>query len=53
MEHYSAISIENPLDDLFVSVTDIYANYDEGEINYIEAIEILRRTCAHFLEVTK
>lgn len=43
----------NPIDDLFFSVTDIYTQYDEGEINYIEALEILRRVATHFLEGTK
>jgi hypothetical protein len=43
----------NPLDDLHFSVNDIYAQYDEGEINYIEALEILRRVATHFLEATK
>jgi hypothetical protein len=43
----------NPIDDLFFSVNDIYTQYDEGEINYIEALEILRRVAQHFLEATK
>ena len=43
----------NPLDDLHFSVNDIYTQWDEGEIEYIEALEILRRVCAHFLESTK
>jgi hypothetical protein len=43
----------NPLDDLHFSVNDIYTQYDEGEINYIEALEILRRVAQHFLESTK
>lgn len=43
----------NPIDDLFFSVNDIYTQYDEGDINYIEALEILRRVATHFLESTK
>jgi hypothetical protein len=42
-----------PIDELHGSVNDIYTQYDEGEITYDEAVEILRRVCAHFLEVTK
>jgi allophanate hydrolase subunit 1 len=37
------------IDDLFVSVTDIYAQYDEGEISYAEAREILKRCCEAFI----
>jgi hypothetical protein len=43
----------NPLDDLHFSINDIYTQYDEGEIEYIEALEILRRVAQHFLESTK
>jgi hypothetical protein len=43
----------NPLDDLHASVNDIYTQWDEGEIEYIEALEILRRVATHFLEATK
>ena len=43
----------NPLDDLHFSVNDIYTQWDEGEIEYIEALEILRRVATHFLESTK
>lgn len=43
----------NPLDDLFFSVNDIYAQWDEGSTEYVEAVEILRRVAEHFLEVTK
>jgi len=52
MMHYSAVEINNPLDDLFVSVNDIYEQYDEGRINYPDAISILKRTTNHFLKVT-
>lgn len=52
MMHYSAVEINNPLDDLFVSVNDIYEQYDEGKINYPDAIAILKRTTNHFLKVT-
>jgi hypothetical protein len=41
--------ITNNVDDLFFSVTDIYTQYDEGEINYAEAVVILNRVCRHFL----
>ena len=50
MMHYSAVEITNPLDDLFVSVNDIYEQYDEGELEYQESIAILRRVCNHFLK---
>ena len=50
MMHYSAVEINNPLDDLFVSVNDIYEQYDEGELDYQESIAILRRVCNHFLK---
>lgn len=43
----------NPLDDLHFSVNDLYAQYDDGSIEYLEAVEILRRVAEHFLEVTK
>jgi len=43
----------NPLDDPHFSVNDIYAQLDDGQISYIEALEILRRVAAHFLESTK
>lgn len=43
----------NPIDDLHFSVNDIYTQYDDGTINYIEALEILRRVATHFLEATK
>jgi hypothetical protein len=45
--------ITNPLDDLHGSVNDIYTQYDEGEINYVEAVEILARVCQHFIKETK
>ena len=43
----------NPLDDLFFSVNDLYTQWDEGAIEYVEAVEILRRVAEHFLESTK
>jgi hypothetical protein len=49
MKDYSATEINNPLDDLFVSVNDIYEQYDEGRINYPESVAILKRVCNHFL----
>jgi hypothetical protein len=50
MIHYSATPINNPVDDLFVSVNDIYEQYDEGEISYSEAVVILNRVCSHFMK---
>ena len=47
------MSQTNSLDDLHGSVNDIYTQYDEGSINYAEAVEILRRVAEHFLESTK
>jgi hypothetical protein len=52
MIDYNTTTITNPLDDLFVSVNDIYEQYDEGEINYPDSIEILKRVCNHFLKET-
>jgi hypothetical protein len=49
MIDYNKTTINNPVDDLFVSVNDIYEQYDEGEINYSEAVAILNRVCRHFL----
>jgi hypothetical protein len=43
----------NPLDDLHFSVNDIYTQWDEGSIEYVLAVEILRRVAEHFLESTK
>jgi hypothetical protein len=43
----------NPLDDLHFSINDIYAQYDDGSIEYILAVEILRRVAEDFLERTK
>jgi hypothetical protein len=49
MKDYNTTEITNPVDDLFVSVNDIYEQYDEGRINYPEAEQILARICKHFL----
>jgi hypothetical protein len=43
----------NPLDDLHGSVNDIYTQWDEGSIEYAEAVEILTRICEHFIKETK
>lgn len=43
----------NPIDEMHQSLNDIYAQYDMGKIEYIEAVEILRRVAEHFLERTK
>jgi len=44
--------INSPIDDLHTSVNDIYEQYDEGEITKVEAVEILKRICHHFLKET-
>jgi hypothetical protein len=43
----------NPLDDLHQSVNDIYTQWDEGSIEYAQAVEILTRICEHFIKETK
>lgn len=43
----------NPIDELHQSVNDIFAQYDDGKIEYILAVEILRRVAEQFLESTK
>jgi hypothetical protein len=43
----------NQIDELHGSVNDIYTQYDEGSINYDEAVEILKRVAEHFLRETK
>jgi hypothetical protein len=40
---------EYTIDDLFFSVNDIYSQFDEGEISYAEAREILKRCCEAFI----
>jgi len=52
MIDYNQVMITDPVDDLFVSVNDIYEQYDEGEINYPETVAILKRICNHFLKET-
>jgi hypothetical protein len=52
MIHYSAVEIKTPVDDLFVSVNDIFEQYDEGIINYQESIVVLKNICAYFLKET-
>jgi len=42
--------ITNKLDDLFFSVNDIYTQWDEGSIEYGEAVAILTKVCNHFTE---
>jgi len=49
MKNYNTTEITNPVDDLFVSVNDIYEQYDEGRIDYNDAQQILARVCKHFL----
>lgn len=41
------------IDDLFQSVNDIYAQYDEGEIDRNEANRILIRCCFAFLNTNE
>jgi hypothetical protein len=43
----------HPIDDLFFSVNDIYTQYDEGDIDYDEAEQILLRVCFHFINKSK
>jgi hypothetical protein len=43
----------NPIEDLHASVNDIFAQYDEGDINYTEAVEILARVAQHFIRETQ
>jgi hypothetical protein len=40
--------ITNKLDDLHASVNDIYTQWDEGDIEYNEATQILHRCCDEF-----
>jgi hypothetical protein len=43
----------NPIDELHGSVNDIFTQYDEGQINFDETVEILARICEHFIKETK
>lgn len=38
------------IDDLFISVNDIYEQFDEGEISLNEANDILKRCCQSFIQ---
>lgn len=49
MIDYNQVVINHTMDDLFVSVNDIYEQYDEGSLDYKEAEQILARICKHFL----
>ena len=45
--------IINPLytlEDLFHSITDIFAQYDEGEIDHAQAKELAQKCCEEFLK---
>ena len=53
MIDYNQTSITNPVDDLFVSVNDIYEQFDEGKIDYDDAEQILLRICFHFINKSK
>jgi transcription elongation factor GreA-like protein len=52
MIDYNQVEINDPIDDLFVSVNDIYEQYDEGEIDHSETIQILKRICEHFIKAS-
>jgi hypothetical protein len=41
--------ITNKIDDLHSSVNDIYEQFDEGDIDFNEAEQILMRVCKNFL----
>ena len=43
----------NPIDELHGSVNDIYEQYDKGQINFDETVEILLRICEHFIKETE
>jgi hypothetical protein len=43
----------NPIDELHGSVNDIYKQYDKGQINFDETVEILLRICEHFIKETE
>jgi hypothetical protein len=43
----------NPIDELHGSVNDIYEQYDKGQINFDETVEILARICEHFIKETE
>jgi hypothetical protein len=43
----------NPIDELHGSVNDIYEQYDRGQINFDEAVEILKRIAEEFLKRIK
>jgi len=49
MIDYNQVVINHTIDDLFVSVNDIYEQYDEGRLDYNEAEQILLRICFHFI----
>jgi len=53
MIDYNTTSIVTPIDDLFVSVNDIYEQYDEGKIDYYDAEQILLRICFFFINKSK
>jgi hypothetical protein len=38
------------IDDLFISVNDIYEQFDEGEISLDEANDILKQCCKSFIQ---
>lgn len=40
--------IMNKLDELHASVNDIYEQWDDGKLEYHEAVDILQRCCLEF-----
>ena len=38
------------IDDLFFSVNDIYTQWDEGEVHYEDATELLLKCCKAFIQ---
>ena len=50
MIDYNQVVINHTMDDLFVSVNDIYEQYDEGRIDYNDAQQILMRVCKNFMQ---
>jgi hypothetical protein len=41
------------IDDLHASINDIYAQYDQGKIDYVEAEELMGQCCKAFINQFK
>ena len=41
------------IDDLFFSVNDIYSQWDEGQMHYKDAEELLVKCCKAFIQSAK